>query len=114
MAFNVKGGITSGCSGRRLSAARAKAASQRSSLCGNGVLPEPPPPLNRSVRCFAENQEQRQVQNQISQKLKFIELEKILFSGGYSRFFFFAHFGSDFQFIGFPIKFCLINFRFCL
>ena len=40
--------------------------------------------------------------NQVLQKLKFIELAKIFFSGGFGRFFFFVHFGSDFQFIGFP------------
>jgi hypothetical protein len=45
----------------------------------DGVPPPTPARVTQTVRCFAEKQNQEQIQNQILQKLKFIKLAKVFF-----------------------------------
>jgi hypothetical protein len=65
-------------------------------------------PLTPTVRCFAEKQNQEQMQNQVLSQSKFCRLAKVFFYGGFDRLnlsgfgrlFFFVGFGSGFQFVG--------------
>jgi hypothetical protein len=59
------------------------------------------------------NAKPRAKTNQVLQKLKFIKLAKVFFSGGFGKFIFFVHFGSGFQFIGFPNLVLSFHFSFC-
>jgi len=51
--------------------------------------------------------------NQVLRKLKFIGGQKSFFSGGFGKFIFFIHFGSGFQFVGFPNLVLSFQFLFC-